>query len=416
MNKRILAYLLTVIAVVIGTLLLIFFVMHPPMGDLVELGKLLGITAVISAAVGYLSLRLGWWRQFRSLASAFAVSYLIAAGLTLLNVWWTARLMFINQHDLSLATMLLIFASGISVSFGIFIANSSTQALRTLARGAKELSEGDFSTRVPVDGQDEIARLADRFNHMATRLEQAAAAEKALDETRRNLVAGASHDLRTPLSSLRAMIDALAEGVADDPETQKRYLRQSQAEIDRMSRLINDLFELAQFDAGAPALAFEPASLQDLISDALESFTEKARSRRIRLSGSAPDDLPAVHIAVDKIGRVLNNLIDNALQYTPADGAIEIMATHQTDRVTVAVSDTGPGIAAEDRDRIFDHFYRGEKSRSRSGYAHGGSGLGLAIAKSIVEAHGGEIYLVPEAGPGTTITFTLPLQFDTNRK
>ncbi len=408
-NTRILAYLLTVTAAVVVTMLLMFLVMNPPMGDLLELGKLLGITAIISAVVGYLSHRLGWWRQFRSLAGAFAVSYLISAGLTLINVWVTARLMFINEHDLSLATLLLIFASGISVSFGVFIANSSTLALKNLSRGAEELSAGDFSTRVPVDGQDEIARLTERFNIMAERLEQAADAEKSLNETRRNLVAWASHDLRTPLSSLRAMIDALAEGVADDPETQKRYLRQSQAEIDRMSRLINDLFELAQLDAGGPALVFEATALPDLISDALEGFTGRAHSKGIQLSGTADPELPLVNVATDKIGRVLNNLIDNALRYTPKGGSVSVAANNEGQRIVISVCDTGTGIAPEDRDRIFEHFYRGEKSRSRAGYDVGGSGLGLAIAKSIVEAHGGEIWLDCEVPSGTTIRFSLPL-------
>lgn len=408
MNKRILAYLLTITAALTVTMLLILFIMHPPMGDLLELGKLLGMTALISGTVGYLSHRLGWWRQFRSLTAAFAVSYVVAAGLTLLNVWLTAQLMFINQHDLSLAILLLFFASGISVSFGIFIASSSTQAIRVLAQGAEQLSEGDFSIRVPVTGQDEIARLAERFNSMASRLQDAAAAEKALNDTRRNLVAWASHDLRTPLSSLRAMIDALAEGVADDPATQKRYLHQSQAEIERMSRLINDLFELAQLDAGGLALIHETASLSDLISDALGSFAENARSRGIRLTGSVTPGLPEFRFAPDKISRVLNNLLDNALRHTPENGEIQVTADTKEDHVQVSVSDTGSGIAPEDADRIFDHFYRGEKSRSRDGYDRGGSGLGLAIAKSIVEAHGGAIWLDRTISAGTTIHFTLP--------
>lgn len=406
MNGRILTYLLTIAAALAVTLLLIALVMNPPMGDLLELGRLLGITAVISAGVGYLSHRMGWWRQFRSLSRALIVSHLIAAGLTLLNVWLTARLMFINEHDLSLAVLLVLFAGGITVSFGAFIASSSTQALNRLALGAEQLSEGNFSIRVAEDGQDEIARLARTFNQMVARLAQAAAAERALEETRRDLVAWASHDLRTPLASLRAMVDALAEGVVSDPETVERYLRQCQNEIERMNRLIDDLFVLAQIDAGGLTLVCEPASLSDLISDSLTGFVEQARSRDIRLAGTADPGVDPVFMAPEQISRVLNNLIDNALRHTPAGGSVTVEARPEQGQVRVSVQDTGPGIAPEDRPHVFERFFRGEKSRTRLSYDQGGSGLGLAIARGIVEAHGGRIWLDPDS-PGAVFHFTL---------
>ena len=408
MNKQILVYLLTILAVVAGTLLLIALVMNPPMGDLIELGRLLGVTAVISAGIGYLTYRFGLWRQFRSLSRALAVSYLIAAGLTLLNVWLTARLMFINEHDLSLATLLLLFAAGISVAFGIFISGSSMQALNLLAYSARRVSGGDLTTRVPEDGRDEIAQLSVAFNEMVGRLEAAAASERALEEARRDLVAWASHDLRTPLASLRAMTDSLVEGVVDDAETARRYLRQSQQEIARMNRLIDDLFELAQLDSGGLVLACEAASLSDLISDALESFTEQARSAGIELEGRAAPGIDPVFMGPDKIGRVLNNLIENALRHTPEGGSVRVAAELAAQDIVVSVADTGPGIDPEDRPRIFERFFRSEKSRNREGYDRGGAGLGLAISKGIVEAHGGSIWLDDGVASGTKITFSLP--------
>jgi signal transduction histidine kinase len=408
MNKQILVYLLTIVAALAGTLLLIALIMNPPMGDLVELGWLLGITAVISGGIGYLTYRLGLWRQFRSLSRALAVSYLIAAGLTLLNVWVTARLMFINEHDLALATLLLLFAAGITVSFGIFISSSSMQALHRLALGARRVSEGDLTTRVPEEGRDEISQLSVAFNEMIRRLESAAAAERALEEARRDLVAWASHDLRTPLASLRAMTDALAEGVVDDAETARRYLRQSQQEIDRMNRLLDDLFELAQLDTGGLVLACEAASLSDLISDALEGFAEQARSSGIRLDGSAGPGIDPVFMAPDKIGRVLNNLIENALRHTPEGGSVMIAAALRDADVVISVADTGSGIDRSDRPHIFERFFRGEKSRTRTGYNRGGTGLGLAISKGIVDAHGGSIWLDDGESSGTKITFSLP--------
>ncbi|HUF37744.1 MAG TPA: ATP-binding protein [Anaerolineales bacterium] len=408
MNKQIVVYLLTILAALTGTLLLIAVVMNPPMGDLVELGRLLGVTAVISAGVGYLTYRFGLWRQFRSLSRALAVSYLIAAGLTLLNVWLTARLMFINEHDLALATLLLLFGAVISVSFGIFISGSSMQALNMLARGARRVSDGDLTTRVPEDGRDEIAQLSADFNEMVRRLEAAAAGERALEQARRDLVAWASHDLRTPLASLRAMIDALVDGVADDAETARRYLRQSQQEIARMSRLIDDLFELAQLDTGGLALSCEAASISDLISDALEGFTEPARSAGVHLKGTAAPGVDPVFMAPDKIARVLTNLIENALGYTPAGGSVTVAAGLREAQVVVSVADSGAGIALEDRPRVFERFFRGEKSRTRERDDRGGGGLGLAISKGIVEAHGGSIWLNEMHSPGTMISFSLP--------
>jgi signal transduction histidine kinase len=406
--NRLLLYLFTLLLILALTLALIYLVMHPPMGDLVSLAGLLAVTGLVSAGVGFFSHRMGWWRRLPSLAQAIALSYLLAAGLTLINVWVTARLMFIEEHDFVLATMLLLFASGISVSFGYFISTSVTQALRDLMQGVQTLSEGDFSTRVLVQGDDEVAHLARAFNDMAARLEQAREAERALDDARRNLVAWASHDLRTPLASLRAMLDALAEGVVDDPETVARYLQQSQQETTRMSALIDDLFELVQIDAGGLELQREAASLSDLISDTLGAFAARAVERNLSLTGEVAPEIDPVWMAPGKISRVFRNLIENAIRHTPSGGAIRVRAEVDNDAVVVAVSDSGAGIPPEDLPHIFDRFYRGEKSRSREGYASGGAGLGLAIAKGIIEAHGGRIWAESVLGRGTVMQFSLP--------
>ncbi|NUM43817.1 MAG: HAMP domain-containing protein [Anaerolineales bacterium] len=406
--NRFFLYLLTILAALGFTLALIYLVMHPPMGDLVSLAGLLAVTGLVSGGVGWVSHRMGWWRRLPSLAQGLALSYLLAAGLTLVNVWVTARLMFINEHDFVLATMLLLFASSISVSFGYFISTSVTQALRDLMKGAEKLSEGDFTTRVPVQGEDEVAHLTRSFNEMAARLEQAREAERTLDEARRNLVAWASHDLRTPLASLRAMLDALAEGVVDDPETVARYLQQSQQETNRMSTLIDDLFELAQIDAGGLELQREAASLSDLISDTLGAFAARAVMRNLALTGEVAPDVDPLWMAPGKISRVFRNLIENAIRHTPAGGAIHVRAGVENGSVVVSVADSGIGISSEDLPHVFDRFYRGEKSRSREGYVSGGAGLGLAIAKGIIEAHGGRIWVESAVGRGTVMRFSLP--------
>jgi len=413
--RRLWVYLAGILAALTLTVVLVIAVMRPPLNDLMSLALLFGVTASGSAVVGFISHQLGWWRRFRSVGQTLTIGYIVAAGLTLLNVLLTARMMFINTHDLTLAGLLLVFAGGISVSFGYFLSTSISHALAEVARAAERVSEGEFSARAQVTGQDEVAELAQVFNAMAARLEQADGDQRALESARRDLVAWASHDLRTPLASLRAMLDALAEGVVSDPETVARYLQQSQSEISRMSALIDDLFEMAQMDAGHLVLRSEPSSLSDLISDTLEGFGARAQARQVTISGSVDPRVDPVWMAPDKIGRVLRNLLENAIRHTPAGGQIMVQAMPGAGgRVTVSVQDSGEGIRPDDLPRVFDRFYRGDAARSRSeagtGLLSGGAGLGLAIAKGLVEAHQGQISVASTLGQGTTVTFTLPRQ------
>ena len=410
--SRWVVYLLSIVAALALTVALVIAFMRPPPEDLLSLALLFGLTGSASAVIGFVSHRLGWWRRLRSLNQTLTLGYIIAAVLTLLNVWITARLMFTDEHDLTLAGLLLLFAGGISVSFGYFLSASVTHALRDVVRAASRVSEGDFSTRVRVEGRDEVAQLAQAFNAMAARLEAGDREARALDAARRDLVAWASHDLRTPLASLRAMLDALADGVVTDPETVARYVRQSQAEIVRMNALIDDLFELAQMDTGSLTLRCDAGSLSDLISDTLEGFTALAQARGITLRGSVASGVDPVWMASDKISRVLQNLIENALRHTPGGGQIQLRAEVLDGMALVSLEDTGEGIAPDDLPRIFDRFYRGDAARSRShareGFDGGGAGLGLAIAKGLIEAHGGRIWAESVPGHGTVMKFTLP--------
>lgn len=405
---RLLIYIVIILAVLLLTVVLIQVVMSPPLGDLLYLVIYLGITSLVSAVFGFVSHRLGWWRLLPHLSQTLILGYLLAGVLALFNVWLTARLMFINQHDLVLGTLLLIFAGGISVAFGYFLSNSITQDLKDLVFGAEKISQGDFGVRVNVSGEDEVAQLAQAFNQMALRLEKASEAEHALDEARRNLVAWASHDLRTPLTSLMVMLDALNDGIISDPETVNRYLQQSQHEVKRMSLLIDDLFELAQLDAGYQDFDFEWIALSDLVSDTLESFAARAKARGVILEGSVASEVDPIWAAPNKLSRVLDNLIGNALRYTSEGGSICLEASLQDDWVRVIVRDTGTGIPKKDLPHIFDRFYRAEKSRSRSGEKSSNVGLGLAIVKGLVEAHGGQISVESELGAGTEFWFTLP--------
>ncbi|MCC6192001.1 MAG: HAMP domain-containing protein [Anaerolineales bacterium] len=411
-GRRLGAYLFGILAASALTVALAVAVLRPPLNDVLFLALLFAITGGGSALIGLVSHRLGWWRRFRSLAQTLTLGYVIAAALTLLNVWLTARMMFLNAHDLTLAGLLLVFAGGISVSFGYFVSASITHTLRAMSDAAGRLAEGDFGVRVDVPGQDEVAHLARSFNTMAARLERADADQRALEAARRDLVAWASHDLRTPLASLRAMLHALADGVVSDPPGVARYLQQSQAEVSRMSALIDDLFELAQMDAGSLALRAEASALSDLISDTLAAFGARAQARQVTLTGAIAPGVDPVWMASDKISRVLGNLVENAIRHTPPGGRIELSAVARPGEVLVTVRDSGEGIPPADLPRVFERFYRGDAARTRAearaGALSGGAGLGLAIARGLVEAHGGRIWVESPPGQGTALCFTLP--------
>jgi signal transduction histidine kinase len=397
-------FLVGIAAALALTLSLTALIMHPPWNELASLGAILGLTALGSGAVGFLVHRLRWWRRPASLKLTLPLGYLLAALLTILNVWVGARLMFISEHDLALAGMLLLFASGISISLGYLISTSLVEGLQEIVRASDRLRRGDLAARAPAEGGDEVAQLAASFNQMAARLEAAALEARRLEQARRDFVAGASHDLRTPLASLRAMLEALNEGVVSDPETVQRYLRQSRAEVHRLSRLTDDLFQLAQLDTGRVALGYETASLSDLVSDSLGSLAPRAAEKGLTLHGSVDPSIDPIRMAPLQVGRILHNLLDNALRHTPPGGSIEVRAAPQNGAVLVSVQDSGEGIPPEEIPRLFERFYSGGRGRSRS------TGLGLAIAKGLVEAHGGRIWAESRPGGGARFSFTLPHQ------
>jgi signal transduction histidine kinase len=201
-------------------------------------------------------------------------------------------------------------------------------------------------------------------------------------------------------------VEALADGVVEDHDTVDRYLHTAQREIRSLSLLIDDLFELAQLEAGGVPLELSPNSISDLISDTIESFSELAARQGVILEGSAASGIDPVIMDAQQIGRVLANLLGNALRYTPSGGMVQVRAVAGEEGVQVEITDSGEGIDPQDLPHVFERFYRGEKSRSR---ATGGAGLGLAIAKGIVEAHGGHIRVESAPREGTSFFFTLPV-------
>jgi signal transduction histidine kinase len=387
------------------TAVLMWAVMQAPIAEIAAIVSTLSVTSVLSLGLGYWLYRRGWTR-FSSLRFTLVASYVWAALLTLFNVWILSQQMFVNEHDLVLSGVLLLFAAIIATAFGIFVAASVTDSLGQLTETAQQVAAGDLSARVAVSGRDEVAQLALVFNEMAAQLEEAAARRAEIDQLRRDLIAWTSHDLRTPLTSIRAMVEALHDGVVVDEETVQRYYATIRGDVIALNQLIDDLFELAQLDAGRLVLAKSPHVLPDLISDALESFHVLARQRQVELVGSVGTDVDVVWLNGPKMGRVLANLLSNALRYTPPGGKVRLMAEMANGDVQVQVADSGPGFNEADLNRVFDQFYRGEQARSR---ATGGAGLGLAIARGIIEAHNGRIWAENGEPTGAIVTFVLPV-------
>lgn len=384
---------------------LFYLTLNPPMSDFSAMMELMLLTTLISLVVAFAAYRWGWFTRLPRLQWSLLAVYLLAGLLVFLNVWIIARMMFASQHDLLLATILLVFATGIAAAVGVFLSAALTDRIVTLNRAAEQIARGELNTRVDIVGRDELAQLTRSFNAMAAQLELMQAKQQELDTLRRELVAWVSHDLRTPLTSMRAVLEALADGMVDDPETVQRYYRVAQQDIRSLSTLIDDLFDVSQIDAGGLQLDVAPNSIGDLISDTIERFSETARRQNVQLAGEVQPGTDPVRMDAPRIGRVLANLTSNALRHTPAGGQVHLSARHSSSGVEVEVRDTGEGIRPEDLPYVFDRFYRGEKSRSR---ATGGAGLGLAIARGIVEAHGGSIRVESEAGRGARFVFVLP--------
>ncbi len=389
----------------IVAVLLMRLLMQAPASDIATLASTLTITSVLSLAAGYMLYRGGWSRS-PSLRRTLIITYAWSAILVLVNVWIMLSQMYFSPHDLVLSGVLLLFAVIISTTFGVFVAASVSDGMQQLTYCTDQIAKGNLDARVTISGKDEVAQVGMAFNDMANQLQEAAKQREELDRLRQDLIAWTSHDLRTPLTSIRAMIEALHDGLVDEPDTVQRYYRTIRADIIALNSLIDDLFELAQLDAGGLQMEMSYHSLSDIVSDTLEIFQLIAQKRSINLQGEVGDDLDPVWLNAPKIGRVLANLLSNAMRYTSENSDVLVKSWRNDDGVFVTVQDSGPGFDEKDLSRVFEQFYRGEAARSRT---TGGAGLGLAIARGIVDAHNGRIWAENVPGGGALVGFMLPV-------
>jgi signal transduction histidine kinase len=305
------------------------------------------------------------------------------------------------REGMWLATFGLAFA----MLAGLVMIRSLTRPLRILSVAMDRFRDGESGDQIPVpSSNDEIGRLGSTFKQMAERIRAQMRDLKQVDETRRELVANISHDLRTPLASLRGYLETvLMKEEALSAEEKRHYLEIAAEQSARLSTLIAKLFELAKLDAALASAAPEPFLISELAQDVAQKFDLEARKKQIRIVTAFPPGTPPVCADVGLIERVLENLVENALKHTEAGGEVRIRLATREEQVEVEVSDTGSGIAAEHLPHIFDRFYRVEKSRHDQS-----AGLGLAIVKRILELHGSTITVASTPGSGTTFSFCLP--------
>jgi two-component system sensor histidine kinase BaeS len=328
-----------------------------------------------------LQLQLG---AFAVLAVCLPLGVVTASGLVMLDMQGDAKLFAVAA------------ASAFSALAGaLVLAQWILRPLARLRSASTRLAQGDLRARATESGPRELVDVSASFNEMATNIEQ-------ILDARRELVAWASHDLRTPLASLQAMVEALEDGLAAPEE----YLPAIRHQLDTLSRLVDDLFELARIDAGDLSLDLRGATLGELVAGCLRTLQGEAAARNIRLTARLDPADPPVLIAPEKVERVLLNLLMNAVRHTPDDGAVEVVVQPDSDHVVVAVEDTGDGLTPQAAHRMFERFWRDDASRAR---ASGGAGLGLAIAHGLVQAHGGRIWAENSSSGGARVSFTLPL-------
>ncbi len=365
--------------------------------------ELIGIAAGAAAVAVLLGLPLLAALRRRSYAVQVSVLALVIVAAIALGVFAAARAMFIAQHDLAVIEVVLVAVATVGVTAAVVLGGRLAATSSALVEATRRIGSSDVGLATPVSGPSELARLADELDLMEQRLDDARRRERAVEESRRELVAWVSHDLRTPLAAIRAMVEALEDGVVADPVTVARYHALMRVETERLTALVDDLFELSRTQAGALRLQLERVSLGDLVSDAIAGVAPVADAKGVRLVGRMDGPAPEVYVSTPEVLRALRNVLENAIRHTPADGSVMVEAgAEDHDHVYVSVIDSGGGVPEADLDRIFDVAYQSDPARTS-----GGAGLGLAIARGFVEAHRGRITARNENG-GARFTIRFP--------
>jgi signal transduction histidine kinase len=337
-----------------------------------------------------------------SLRGRFLAVALVATLVGLANLVVLAELMFVSEHDAAQVALLLVYSTAAGAGAALATARASAAAVERLSDTARRIGEGDLDARTGrLDAGPELDSLAATLDETAARLAASLGRERAAEVQRRDLVTAVSHDLRTPLAGLRAMVEAIDDGVVDDPATIDRYVSEMRGAVDSLVVLVDDLFELVRLDAGAIEAESERARVEDVVRSAVAACDAQATEKGLELETRLADAGGAS--CSPRVTRVVQNLLQNAIRHTPADGTVRVEARHGRDGLEVVVVDSGEGIPPAALERVFEPFWRADPARSGDG-----SGLGLALAKRIVEALGGRIDAESRPAQGSRFAVILP--------
>jgi signal transduction histidine kinase len=370
-----------------------------------DAGELVHLAAQIAPALAVTLVAIASARVLLTRASmrqSIAGVAIVGTVAAVTNLVVLARQMVVDPHDAATLSVLFLYAAGAGVAAALALAGARAHAVDRLVEDATRLGEGRLDARVGELGAGpELDALARALDEMAERLRAAQEHERVIETTRRDLVTAVSHDLRTPLASLRAMIEAVADGVADDPTILRRYATEMRRSVGQLVAMVDDLFELAQLDAGAIEAETQRARLDEIVRSAVAAVELDAKEKSLSLVAEL-NGAEAVRCS-PRLVRVIQNLLVNAVRHTPSDGTVRVEARSSVEGLEVVVVDTGEGIPARDLPRVFDPFFRADPAR------HGpGAGLGLAVAKRIVEGLGGTITAESPSPRGARFAVTLP--------
>jgi signal transduction histidine kinase len=349
-----------------------------------------GVVARVRSLAGSLP------RQF-SIAVAVAIAPVLVA---LVVFGW---LMVISGDAFVEIAAIVIVAGAVAVGGARLFARQITDDVAAIGHGLNAVTRGEREVMIETAARDELRGLAESANAMIASLAAEERARTQSEDARRHLVAAVSHDLRTPITSLQLLTEAIGDDIVDG-EQRRAYVDRMRTHIGALSSLIDDLFELSRLEAGDITWSLQQVELHALVQETIEAMRTQADAKGVRVTATLPDGLAPARANPEKLQRVLFNLIQNAIRHTPADGSVVVRAEPSVSGVELEVSDTGAGIAPDDRARVFTAFYRGGADAARNGE---GAGLGLAVSRAIVEAHGGRIWLADSA-QGTRVRFSLP--------
>ena len=347
----------------------------------------------------------GWIRaRAGSLRRQFALVVAIVVAPVLVALVVGDALMVVSQRGVVIVAAIVIGAGLIAIVAARMVAGGIMRDVESIRDGLIAVGRGKREVTIETSANDELGELAAAANAMIYQLREEEAGRDVAEAARRHLIAAVSHDLRTPITSLRLLADAIGDDIVEDAEMRRSYLRRMGTHIDALSVLIDDLFELSRLEAGDINWTRGQVPLQELVGETVEAMRVQAEAKGVAVTAEVPETLKPAQANPEKLQRVLFNLIQNAIRHTPADGSVVVRAESVPTGIEFEVADTGDGIAPEERERVFTAFYRGGADAARTSP---GAGLGLAVSRAIVEAHGGRIWLA-EAPVGTSVRFSLP--------